>query len=147
MAFTSYHRNVVATVGSDNFTLPVGNMVLRNDPVSKAGSFALERINSSMKQRIDGWVVRVEFTYDELTGTVNDDIRSFIEAILDTKICTIDFDPLDEFPAEDRTVTFVLEGAPSAVQANFRHRARHRTAAMQLVSRTWLTTPLEWITL
>lgn len=146
MAFTSYHENVIATVGSDNFTLPVGNMVLRNDPVSKAGSFALELINSNMKQRIDGWVVRVEFSYSELTGTANDTIRSFIEAILDTKICTIDFDPLDEFPMEDRTITFILEAAPSAVQADFRHRARNRTSSMQLVSRTWLTTPLEWIT-
>lgn len=147
MAFESYHRNVVATVGSDNFTIPVGNMLLRNDPVSRAGSFALELFNSSMVQRIDGWLVRVEFSYDEIALDANVTIREFIEAVLDDGICVIDFDPDDEFVAEDRTITFVLESAPEAVVASFSGRARNRTSAFQLVSKTWLSAPLEWITL
>ncbi len=146
MAFGSYHRNVVATVGSDNYTIPVGNLLLRNDPVSRAGSFALELFNSSMVQRIDGWLIRVQFAYNEIGATSNDTIREFLEAILDTGICVIDFDPDNEFPLEDRTIIFVLELAPNAVIAIFDGRARNRSSEFQLVSKAWLTAPLEWIT-
>ena len=146
MGFTGYHRNVIATVGSDSYTIPTGNLVLRNDPVTRAGSFALELINSTMVFRFDGWLVRAEFSYDQLTDGANDDIRSFVEGILDQKICVIDFDPEDEYPMEDRSITFVLESAPDAVVADFQHRARHRTSSFNLVSKSFLQTPLVWVT-
>ena len=148
MAWTTYHKDVTATVGSDSYTLPTGNLELMNDPVSKAGSFALQRINSSFKQRIDGWMVLARFDYSELSGGVDADIRSMVEAALNstTGIITVNFDPLNEYPAEDRTIDFILKAAPNAVVATFEGRARKRRSNFEMISRRQFTAPIEWIT-
>ena len=145
MAWNYYHKEVVATVGSDSFTLPTGNLKLQNEPVSRAGSFAIELFNSTMIQRLDGWNVMAEFDWNELSDGVDATVRSFIEAILDTKQCTVDFDPDDEFPAETRTVDFILKSAPGAVLASFDGRARNRRSTFTLISRRQFDTPIEWI--
>ncbi len=145
MSWNYYHKTVVATVGSTTYDLPVGNLVLRNEPVSKAGSFAIELFNSAVLQRIDGWFVMADFSYDELTGDANETIRMFIESALAEGVCTIDFDPEDEFPSETRTVEMIIKEAPGAIQANFASRARSRTSTFSLISRRQLTEPLEWI--
>ena len=147
MSWNYYHEKVVATVGTTTYDIPVGNLVLVNEPVSKAGSFAIELFNSARIQRVDGWFVKANFSYDELTGAANETIRLFIEMLLDEGVCTVDFDPLDEFPAENRTVEMILMEGQGVIQANFNERARSRTSTFSLISRRQLTEPLEWIIL
>lgn len=146
MAWNYYHKNVVAAVGSVSFSLPTGNLKLRNEPVSRAGSFAIELFNSKIIQRFDGWNVVAEFDWNELSGGTDTVIRSFVEAILEEKQCTIDFDPDDEFPAENRSIDFILQSASGTVIANFNGRARNRRSTFSLISRRQFSEPAEWIT-
>lgn len=147
MAWNYYHKTVVATVGTDTFTLPTGNLKLQNAPVSRTGAFAIELFNSTYKQRVDGWNVVAEFDWRELADGVDATVRSFIEALLDEKQCTIDFDPDNEFPSETRTIDFILDGGSGAVIASFNGRARNRSSTFALISRRQFDSPTEWIIL
>lgn len=145
MAYSYYHPTVSATVGANQYTLPTGNLRLSNEPVSRAGSFAITLFNSKVIQSVDGWLVRAQFSYPHLENSVDNDIRIFIEDLLDAGQCTVDFDPDGEFDPENRTIDFVLESAPEAVVADFVGRARHKPSSLNLVSRRQFTAPVEWI--
>ena len=144
MSWNDYHKSVLATVGSNEYVIPTGSLRLANEPVSRSGSLAVSLFNSRVIQSIDGWLVRAQFTWPHLGQAVDDRIRLFIEDILADGVCTIDFDPEEEFE-DPRTVDFVLESAPDAVVADFVGRARHRPAAFNLVSRRQFADPIEWI--
>lgn len=145
MAWGTYHTNVVATVGSNTYDLPVGNMRLANEPFSRNGLLAQPLFNSRVIQTIDGWLVRLSFTHAHLSDGADDTIRLFLEAVLDAGICTIDFDPDEEFETS-RTIDFVLEEAANSVRAEFVGRGRIRPSSLSLVSRRLFTAPVDWIT-
>lgn len=145
MAYGTYHKAVKAVVGSSEYEIPVGNMRLGNDPVSRNGVLAQPLFNSRVIQTIDGWHVRLSIEHPHLEGGADDVIRRFIESLLDAGVCTIDFDPDGEFETS-RTIDFVLDEATNAVVADFIGRGRTRPSSLSLVSRRLFPTPIDWIT-
>jgi hypothetical protein len=144
MAWDGFHDNIEITAGGTSYVLPVGNLEVMAEPYARAGSTSVELFDGRRVQRVDGWRLTAEISFDELTPAQHSTFFDMIVAVAAEAGVDINFDP----NGAGKTVSsdWILSDAESALQAVFERGIRGRPASVTFVTKGVLAAPPSWLT-
>lgn len=142
MAWDAFHNRVDVTAGGATYSLPVDRLTVTAGLFSRAGSTAVELFDGRIVQRVDGYRLRAEFAWNELTEAHGQQLRLALSSLVTAGGGTFDLDPGSPVA---KTFYGVIEDGAEALLAEFDGGVRSRPASISVVSSTILTAQPDWI--
>jgi len=139
--FTSYLPSVKLTVDTTDYTIPIWNLTLTLVPWSGIGTPHQTMADGTVRQKVEGWHIRVEFQSTFSHSTLTDDQCTATSAILaayDYGSVIVDFDPIDH--VGKRLLTLVIEDGDGMGGAQFIGRVRQKEFSVTMITETPLAT-------
>lgn len=142
MAWNAFHNRIDVVANGATRSLPVDQLTVTAVPFSRSGGTAVELFDGRIVQRVDGYRVRVELAWNELTEAHGAELRRALSDLVQAGGGVVDLDP---GAAVAKQVEVVVEDASECLRATFDGSVRGRPASISMVAKTITTTTPSWI--
>lgn len=144
MSFNIFTKEILFTVGSNTYLIPIWNMSVRSGPYARevGEGTAIKAFDGRSYQVHQGWRSRCTLDWPEMTVESQKILYDMLVDLISTGVATVNFNP----SSTAQTINMILEDPADALQAVFQNNARNRPGRLSLISQNISSSSPPWIT-